>query len=371
MGNIRASRQRVSHCCNTMRTRKLQEENVEKILVVDDEQEVVTLVSDFLVTAGYDVRSVADSRDAVALFESFRPGLCLVDLSMPGLSGVEVFKEFVRIDSTVETIFLLAENETDVALNLMRTGASDLLVKPIRLEYLAVSVVRALEHRQLLLDNLYYRNHVEDLIREKTDSLTDALSSLVGMHAGMLDTLGMALDFRDQSTSGHSRRVALWTTDIARKIGISGDSLAQVERGALLHDIGKLKIPDSILLKPGPLDSQEWRIMRRHCEYGRQFLDRIEFLRPAAALVYAHHEKFDGSGYPRGLVREAIPLGARCFAIMDAVDAMMFKRPYNKPVSFDRAAAEINRCAGTHFDPEIVDVALPYLSVNIATTETS
>ena len=338
---------------------------MDKILVIDDEQQIATLTSQFLTSRGYEVRSLTNARDAADLFRRFGPDLCVLDFNMPGLTGAEVFEQFKTIDPMVEVIFLTGEAETSLAIDLMKAGAIDYLLKPVNLSYLAASVGRALEHRRLVRANLEYQRHLEDLIAQKTIALTAALTSLAGMHAGTLEALGMALDFRDQSTSGHSRRVAFWTTGIARKIGISGEALAQVEQGALLHDIGKLKIPDSILLKAGPLDSEEWRIMRRHAEYGREFLGGIEFLRAAANVVYAHHEKFDGSGYPCGLLAEAIPIGARCFAIVDAVDAMIFKRPYNQPVSFERAAAEVRRCAGTHFDPEIVEVALVFLSEHV------
>src|SRR5437870_10064324 len=153
---------------------------------------------------------------------------------------------------------------------MMKAGAIDYLLKPINPHYLNASVERAFEHRRLVRANLEYRDHLEDMVAQKTAALTEALERLADAHLGTLEALAMALDFRDQSTSGHSRRVALWTTGIARRIGISGEALAQVEQGALLHDIGKLKIPDSILLKAGPLDSEEWRIMRRHAEYGRE-----------------------------------------------------------------------------------------------------
>jgi len=139
----------------------------------------------------------------------------------------------------------------------------------------------------------------------------------------------------------------------------------QIEQGSLLHDIGKLKIPDSILLKPGPLDKEQWSVMRRHPEYGRDFLANIDFLRSASEIVYTHHEKFDGSGYPRGLRGQTIPIGARCFAIVDAVDAMIFQRPYNQPISFEQASDEVIRCSGSHFDPELIRIALDFLSSHI------
>jgi putative nucleotidyltransferase with HDIG domain len=180
-----------------------------------------------------------------------------------------------------------------------------------------------------------------------------------------LDLLSMALDFRDQSTSGHSRRVAKLTAGAAGELGIKDAALVQIEHGALLHDIGKLKIPDSILWKPAKLTEQEWVVMRRHAEYGFEFVSNIEFLRGAADIVYAHHEKYDGTGYPRRLRREEIPFGARVFAIVDTVDAMIYKRSYNTPVSFREAADEVRRCSGTQFDPALVESTLDYLGDHV------
>ena len=177
--------------------------------------------------------------------------------------------------------------------------------------------------------------------------------------------LSTALDFRDRSTSGHSRRVANLTAGVAGLMGIQGDALVQIEHGALLHDIGKLKIPDSILWKPAKLTEEEWVVMRGHPEFGFEFLSHIEFLKDAADIVYAHHEKFDGTGYPRKLRGDQIPFGARVFSIVDAVDAMIYKRPYNHPIRFSEAVDEVRRCSGTQFDPDIVELTLAHLADHV------
>ena len=241
----------------------------------------------------------------------------------------------------------------------------DFLLKPVQLSQLLVSLERALEHRRLVRENEAYRLDLEKLVTEKTVLLNTALSNLTHVHSATLEALSMALDFRDQSTSGHSRRVAGLTAGVARTMGIDGSALIQIEHGALLHDIGKLKIPDSILWKPTTLTSAEWTTMRRHAEYGFDFLNRIDFLKDAAELVHSHHEKFDGTGYPRGLRGKEIPFGARVFAIVDAIDAMIYKRPYNQPITFGNAADEVQRCSGTQFDPDLVRPTLDYLSANL------
>ncbi|HZI51368.1 MAG TPA: HD-GYP domain-containing protein [Terriglobia bacterium] len=200
---------------------------------------------------------------------------------------------------------------------------------------------------------------------ERPDELNDALKGLVSVPPSILDALALALDYRDKSTSGHSRRVATLTVRVASHHGVEGEALQQIEHGALLHDIGKLKIPDSILWKPESLDDVEWVTMKKHPQYGYEFLRDLEYLSQAAELVLSHHEKFDGTGYPRGLRGEGIPLGARIFAVVDAVDAMIYKRPYNDPVTFREAAEEIRRCAGTHFDPEVVPLTVEVLAEEV------
>ncbi len=337
-----------------------------RILVVDDEPEIVSFIRELLQHRGYETRGVSDSREAVAEFDSFHPDACIFDFRMPHVTGSMLLSAVKEKDPTVEVVFLTAEDETSLAVDMMKRGASDYLLKPVELNQLSLAVNRALEHRRLVKENEAYRLHLEALVAEKTAALNDALRSLTHVHSATLEALSTALDFRDQSTSGHSRRVANLTAGAARSMGIEGNALIQIEHGALLHDVGKLKIPDSILWKPGPLTEAEWDTMRRHPEYGKDFLDGIEFLKGAAELVFSHHETFDGTGYPRQLAGDAITFGARVFAIVDTVDAMIYKRPYNTPVTFQAAADEVRRCTGTQFDPAIAEPTLEYLEGRIS-----
>jgi putative nucleotidyltransferase with HDIG domain len=173
-----------------------------------------------------------------------------------------------------------------------------------------------------------------------------------------LEAMGNALDLRDEETEGHSRRVTAYTIALAQAMGLESEELRTISRGAFLHDIGKIATPDRILLKPGKLSKDEMTIMKQHCERGYEMVHKIPFLRDAAEIVYAHQERFDGQGYPRGLRGEEIPLGARIFAIADALDAMTSDRPYRRGTTFAAATAEIRQCAGQQFDPQIVEVFL-------------
>src|SRR5882724_6252881 len=316
-----------------------------RVMVVDDEVEIVSFIRELLLHQGYLIEGTSDPRESLNIVRTFKPDVCILDFRMPHLSGSDLLAAIKKEDPTIELVFLTAEDETSLAVEMMRRGAMDFLLKPVDLGQLSLAVVRALEHHRLVLENEAYRLHLEQLVAEKTQALNDALRSLTHVHSATLDALSMALDFRDQSTSGHSRRVADLTAGVAASFGINGSTLLQIEHGALLHDVGKLKIPDSILWKPASLTDEGWVTMRKHPAYGFEFLRGIEFLKGAAELVFAHHEKFDGSGYPRGIAGNAIPFGARVFAIIDAVDAMIYKRPYNNPVKFLDAAAEVRRCA--------------------------
>lgn len=336
-----------------------------KVLIVDDNPEMVGVIERVLGREGHCVVGRSDSRQAIAAFHALQPDVCVLDFAMPHVSGSDLLDAIKAIDPTVEVVFLTAEDEAALAVDLMKRGAIDFLLKPIDLGAVARAVSRALEHRRLLMENDAYRVQLEALVAEKTQELNEALRDLTTVHTATLDSLSMALDLRDQGTGGHSRRVSGQTTGIARTVGIADGALVQIEHGALLHDIGKLKIPDRILCKPAKLTDEEWRVMVRHAEYGFEFLSGIEFLKGAAEMVYSHHEKFDGRGYPRGLKGDAIPFGARVFAIVDAVDAMTNPRPYHEAVSFEAAAAEVRRCSGRHFDPDLVETALTYLAAHL------
>ena len=217
---------------------------------------------------------------------------------------------------------------------------------------------RALERGRLVVENRNYQRNLEQLVEQRTGQLKGALNQLESSYDATLEALGGALDLKDSETVGHCKRVTAFTIAIAKAMKIDPAQLPQIARGAFLHDIGKMAIPDRILQKPGPLTDDEREIMRTHCDVGYNMLIRIPFLREAAEIVLAHQEHFDGSGYPRGLRGEAITLGARIFSIADALDAMVSDRPYRKALSIEHARKEITRCSGTQFDPKVVEVFL-------------
>jgi response regulator RpfG family c-di-GMP phosphodiesterase len=233
-------------------------------------------------------------------------------------------------------------------------GAYDFILKPVKPTELLHAAERALAHRRLVIGRREHEALLERRAAEATRELGSTLRQLEDTYRTTLEALGSAIDTRDVGTQAHSRRVRGYSLAIARAHGVPEVALRDLEHGVLLHDIGKIGIPDAILLKPGPLTPAEWKVMRQHPEIGRQLVERIPFLRGALPIVYHHHERWDGTGYPLGLRGEGIPLGARIFAVADAFDAMTFDRPYSRAISCEAARDEIRRCAGTHFDPAVV-----------------
>lgn len=230
------------------------------------------------------------------------------------------------------------------------------VVRPFSDAQLLESIKKAIEYRRLKIQNDYFRHHLEQQITARTRMLQQTMQQLEQSYDVTLEALGNALDLKDAETEGHSKRVTAYTLALGRAIGLNEPQLRVVGRGAFLHDIGKMAIPDAILRKPGKLTDEEREIMRTHSELGYRMIRKIPYLREAAEIVYAHQECFDGSGYPRGLRGEQIPIGARIFALADTLDAITSNRPYRKAATVAQARQEVLRCAGTQFDPAIVDV---------------
>ncbi len=312
------------------------------------------MLQQIFLTAGYDCLQASNGEEGVAVFRSSRPPLTVTDLRMPGLDGIALLSAIRELDADAAVVVLTGAPDVKTAIDSLRLGADDFITKPVNVDELLIAAERALERRQLLVERREYQTRLELRVEEATRDLQRAYRQLQETYRATLETLGAALDSRDVGTEAHSRRVHGYAMATARIHGLMEEELVDLAHGVLLHDIGKIGIPDNILLKPGSLTSEEWAIMRRHPEIGRRLIANIPFLKGAVPIVYCHHERWDGTGYPQGLTGAAIPLGARIFSVVDAFDAMTFDRPYSKAISFDAAKAEIQRCAGSHFDPAVV-----------------
>ncbi len=330
----------------------------EKVLVIDDELAIRDLVVTRLLTLGYQCECASNGTEGLRLAATGDYALVLLDVKLPGRDGIQLLKDIKAAceDTAVVMVSSIADNS--VIANTLRLGAYDYIVKPFNLERLVITVERALERRRLILQNRNYQHNLESMVQEKTVALRNALFKVQHGYRMTLEALVTALDIREHETQAHSKRVREYTLHLARRVGIDGEELEEIGRGALLHDIGKIGVSDNILLKPGPLNSSEWAEMRKHPQIGAQIISGIEFLRPASQIVLQHQEMYNGSGYPQGLRGEEICLGARIFAIADTLDAMTSDRPYRKAVSYEAARQEIIKFSGIQFDPKLVEVFL-------------
>jgi putative nucleotidyltransferase with HDIG domain len=331
----------------------------ERILIVDDEEPIRDLMCAMLASANYVCTQTESGKEALSLLASGDEfELMLSDLMMPGMDGIALLEAAKERYPDMPVIMVTAVTDVSVALGAIRNGAYDYLLKPFERDQLLATVRRAMENRRLKMENREYQTNLEALVTARTEQLRQAVSTLEKSYDITLEALGNALDLKDAETEGHSKRVTAYTIAIARAMGLSSDQIRIIARGAFLHDIGKMAIPDQILKKPGKLDAEETAIMREHCYRGYQIVRRIPFLAEAAEIVYAHQEKFDGTGYPRGLKGEEIPLGARIFSIADTLDAMTSDRPYRARLPHSVARDEIIQWSGRQFDPEMVKVFL-------------
>jgi putative nucleotidyltransferase with HDIG domain len=331
----------------------------DRILIVDDEETIREIVSQMLGGAHFQTRQAASGIEALAILESGDEfDLVLSDLMMAEMDGIALLERAKERYPDMPIVMVTAVHDIQVALQALRNGAYDYLLKPFEREQLLATVRRALENRRLKRENDAYRTNLEALVAARTQQWKTALSSLEKSYDILLEALGDALDLKDKETEFHSRRVTAYTIAIARKMGLPKEEINVIARGAFLHDIGKLAIPDDILLKPSKLTENEMEIMKEHCWLGYKIIKGIPFLAEAAEIVYAHQERYDGLGYPRGLKGEEIPLGARIFAIADTLDAMRSDRVYRKAQSIEAARKEIELWSGRQFDPAIVKIFL-------------
>jgi putative nucleotidyltransferase with HDIG domain len=329
-----------------------------RILVVDDEAHVRSMIGATLERQGYDVQMASCGREAFETLELNSFDLVLTDIVMQDGNGIVLLERVHAQQPHLPVVMVTAIHDISVAIDSMRRGAYDYLLKPFEREHLVSTVQRALEHRQAMQESHNYQQNLEQVVRARTEMLRQAMEDLEHSYDVTLEALGDALDLKDSETEGHSKRVTAYTIALARAIGISPAEIKVIARGAFLHDIGKMAIPDEILRKPGSLNSEEQEVMRDHCTRGYHMLRKIPFLSEAAEIVYSHQEHFDGGGYPNRIRGGQIPIGARIFAVADTLDAITSDRPYRKARSFDVARGEILRCSGTQFDPAVVEIFL-------------
>ena len=304
------------------------------LLVVEDDPAMLVALRDILEASGYAVHTAANGQAALEVMGRLRPSLILSDIAMPIMDGIELFDAVRRIPdaATIPFIFLTARGTREDIFAAKTLGADDYITKPITSQELLSAVKARLQ---------------------RTDELL--LAQLKAAYKASLRALANAIESRDHYTRFHVERVNAYAQAVARELQWSEDRLETLEFGAILHDIGKISIPESILRKTGPLSKEEWEEMREHPRVGARMVEDIPYLAPAVPTIHAHHERWDGSGYPEGLRESSIPDSARLLAIVDAFDAMTSDRPYHAAIDAGHAHAEITTQSGRLFDPGMVD----------------
>ena len=328
--------------------------NAARLLIADDDEGVRSILREFL-SGEYECESVGSAEDALALLSRGGFQLVISDIAMHGMSGIEMIPHILRLSPDTLIIVVSGSQDVESAIGAMRAGAFDYVLKPFDLEHVEVCVRRALEHQRLLESKRRYETFLERMIAQRTSELDGALQSLEGAYRMTLKALVTALETRDSETHGHSERVVAFSLRLGREMNLGEEDLTALEFGSLLHDIGKIGVPDAILRKPAPLTEPEWYEMRKHPLHGEQILGGIEFLEGASQVVAQHHERWDGSGYPVGLRGEEIALTARIFAVADAFDAITSDRVYRVGKTYAEAARELEAWAGRQFDPNVVE----------------
>lgn len=316
------------------------------------------MIGSTLERQGYDIQLASSGREGLDILERNAFDLVLTDIIMQDGNGITLLDRIHAQQPQLPVVMVTAIHDISVAIDSMRRGAYDYLLKPFEREHLLNTVQRALDHRQALQESHSYQQNLEQVVRARTEMLRQAMENLEHSYDVTLEALGDALDLKDSETEGHSKRVTAYTIALARAMGVHPAQIKVIARGAFLHDIGKMAIPDDILRKAGSLTPDEQDVMREHCARGYHMLRKIPFLAESAEIVLSHQEHFDGTGYPRGMMGQEIPIGARIFAVADTLDAITSDRPYRKASSFDAAREEILRCSGTQFDPSVVEVFL-------------
>jgi putative nucleotidyltransferase with HDIG domain len=335
----------------------------DRVLVVDDDPHVGEVLKNTISLNGYPCSYVSSADGAMDLLRRDPTySLLIADIHMPGRSGLDLLEEIKHVRPEVEVILITGSADLDAAIFALRTGAYDFIRKPFAGEVVATSVARAMEKIHLARENEAYRRDLERMVEEKSQALIARTEALLqkseDLRRSYLDILTVIANFieaRDPMTMGHTRRVTRYAQEMAMEMGWHRKRLEEIEMGGVLHDIGKVGIPDSILKKPGPLSETEADVMRRHPEIGAQMLHGVDFLKPVIPYILCHQERFDGKGYPEGLQGKRIPDAGRLMAVADAFDAITSDRVYRPRRDPRSAMEEIRRNSGTQFDPDFVD----------------
>ncbi len=331
-----------------------------KILIVDDETSICEIVSRWMQREGYEFRAVHSAEEALEVLavESF--SLMLSDINMPGKSGMELLAIVQQTYPDLSVIMATALDDRKIATQALEMGAYGYVIKPFERNEVLINVANGLRLRRLEMENRAHREHLEMLVAERTRELEEAEQEVRMSREETIQRLAKAAEFRDDETAQHTFRMSEYCKMMAVKLGFPEERCELIRMASPLHDVGKIGTPDHILLKPGKLTAEEFEIIKQHTLIGYRILSssQSELLEVASVIAWTHHEKYDGNGYPRGLVGQDIPLEGRIAAICDVFDALTSDRVYKKAFSIEQAVEILREGKGSHFDPELLDLFL-------------
>lgn len=328
-----------------------------RILIVDDEDATRRLLGRVLEGHGYVCTLAADAHEARAQLDNEQFDLILCDVNMPGESGLQLLKHVLREHPDTAAVMVTGLDDPQFANIALETGAYGYVIKPFESNEVLIDVANALRRRRLEIENRAHRDELEQMVLQRTGALRHALKGLEQAAEETIRRLAIAAEFRDDETARHIQRMSLYCALLARLVGIDPERCELIRIASPMHDIGKIGTPDHILLKPGKFTPEEFKVMTRHTEIGHQILfgSAAEVLKLAATIAWTHHESFDGTGYPRGLAGERIPLEGRIAAIADAFDALTSKRVYKPAYPVEQAVDLMRSHRGKQFDPALLD----------------
>jgi putative nucleotidyltransferase with HDIG domain len=329
-----------------------------RILIVDDEAPVRNMLRMILEAKGYDCRTAENAAAARKELEAQSCELMLCDINMPGESGLELTRFVLATYPDTAAIMVTAIGDPMVAESMMTAGVYDYIIKPMDRNGILISVANALRRRELEIANRSYRRDLERMVDDRTESLQRSMEKLEGAMEGIVSAIALTVETRDPYTAGHQRRVADLAVAIAVEAGMGSDQVEALRMAAIIHDLGKISVPAEILSKPSRLTANEFNLIKEHPQVGYDILKDIDFPWPVARIVYQHHEKMDGSGYPLGLMGDHLLPASRVLTVADVVEAMASHRPYRPGLGIAKALEEIESQAGRLYDPDAAQACL-------------
>ena len=330
----------------------------EKILVVDDDKAIARLIGQIAEMGGYACCLAHNGDDAREHLRKDTFHLVLCDVNMPGESGVDLARHIIAEYPDTAVVMVSAMDDAEIANTALDMGTYGYIIKPFKPNELAINIANAIRRRELEIESRQHSENLEKMVQERTEALQHSLSDLRKSLEGTIQAMAMTVESRDPYTAGHQRRVADLAVAIVGEMGINSDRVEGIRMAGVIHDLGKISVPSEILSKPGKINEYEFELIKNHAQVGYDILKEINFPWPIAQIVYQHHERMNGSGYPKGITGDDILMEARIIGVADVVEAMASHRPYRPALGIEVALEEISKNRGLFYDSDVADSCL-------------